>query len=135
MRQSLKVKILRCLSAAAVGGAAAWWYASSRWEEDMTLVLQYHILCDAFTLPGLMMVLLGMLMSLNNLGALDTLAYLMSYIPRMIAPAAFGDPEKLIDFVEKRKEKRGKGYGFLYIVGIIYLGIAIFFLVKFYSVF
>ena len=135
MRKSVKVNILRCLSAAAVGAAVSWWYANSRWEDEMTLVLQYRVLCDAFTIPGIMMVLFGMLMSLNNLGALDTIAYLMSFLPRMIAPAAFGEPEKLIDFVERRREKRVRGYAFLYIVGFIFLGIAIFYLVKFYSVF
>lgn len=134
MRKSLKVNILRCLSAAAVGGAVAWWYVGSRWEADMSQVMQYRVLCDAFTIPGAMMVLFGMLMSLNNLGALDTIAYLMSFLPRMIAPAAFGEPEKLIDFVERRREKRSKGYGFLYIVGFIYLGIAIYYLVLFYRV-
>lgn len=101
----------------------------------MTPVLQYRVLCDAFTIPGAMMVLFGMLMSLNNLGALDTIAYLMSFLPRIIAPGAFGEPEKLIDYVERRREKRTKGYGFLYIVGFLYLGIAIIFLVLFYRVF
>ena len=134
MRKSLKVNILRCLSAAAVGGAVAWWYANSRWEADMTQLLQYRVLCDAFTIPGAMMVLFAMLFSLNNLGALDTIAYLMSFLPRRIAPGAFGEPEKLIDYVEHRREKRTKGYGFLYIVGFIFLGIAIYYLVLFYSV-
>lgn len=134
MRKSLKVNILRCLSAAAVGGAVAWWYANSRWEADMTQLLQYRVLCDAFTIPGAMMVLFAMLFSLNNLGALDTIAYLMSFLPRMITPGAFGEPEKLIDYVEHRREKRTKGYGFLYIVGFIFLGIAIYYLVLFYSV-
>lgn len=134
MRKSLKVNVLRCLSAAAVGGAVAWWYANSRWEAEMPQLLQYRVLCDAFTIPGAMMVLFAMLFSLNNLGALDTIAYLMSFLPRMIAPGAFGEPEKLIDFVERRREKRSKGYGFLYIVGFIFLGIAIYYLVLFYRV-
>ena len=134
MRKSSKVNLLRCLSAASVGGAVAWLYANSRWEVDMPQLLQYRVLCDAFTIPGAMMVLFGMLMSLNNLGALDTIAYLMSFLPRMLAPGAFGEPEKLIDFVERRREKRAKGYGFLYIVGFIFLGIAIYYLVRFYSV-
>ena len=135
MSKSLKVKILRCLSAAAIAAAVAWWYADSRWEADMDLVLRYRVLCDAFTIPGAMMVLTALLMSLNNLGALDTIMYLMSYLPRMIAPGAFGEPEKLLDFVEHRREKRGKGFGFLYIVGFIFLGIAVYYLVKFYSVY
>ena len=135
MIKSRKVMLLRCLSTAAVGVAVAWWYATSRWEEEMELVLQYRVLCDAFSIPGIMMVLFAMLFSLNNLGALDTIAYLMSFLPRIIAPGAFGEPEKLIDFVENRRMKRTKGYGFLYIVGFIFLGIAIYYLVKFYSVF
>ena len=102
---------------------------------DMTQLLQYRVLCDAFTIPGAMMVLFAMLFSLNYMGALDTLAYLMSYLPRVIAPAAFGDPEPLLEFVENRRERRKKGYGFLYIVGLIYLAIAIYYLVRFYSVF
>ena len=135
MKRSLKVNILRCLSATAVGAAVAWWYANSRWTTDMPLVLQYRVLCDAFTIPGAMMVLFAMLLSLNYAGALDTLAYLMSYLPRVIAPGAFGDPEPLLEFVENRREKRKKGYGFLYVVGFIYLAIAIYYLVRFYSVF
>lgn len=135
MRKSLKVKILRYLSVAATGGLVAWWYGTSRWEEGMELVLQYRVLCDAFSIPGIMMVLLAALLTLNNLGALDTIVYLLSYLPRAIAPAAFGEPEKLLDFVERRRQKRAKGFGFLYIVGFIFLGIAIFYLVKFYSVF
>ena len=135
MRKSSKVMILRCLSAAAVGGAVAWFYGTSRWQEEMELVEQYRVLCDAFSIPGIMMVLFAMLFSLNNLGALDTIAYLMSFLPRMIAPGAFGEPEKLIDFVENRRMKRSKGYGFLYIVGFIFLGIAIYYLVLFYKVF
>ena len=135
MRKSIKAMLLRCLSAAAVGGAVAWMYGTSRWEEEMELVLQYRVLCDAFSIPGIMMILFALLFSLNNLGALDTIAYLMSFLPRMIAPGAFGEPQKLYDFVETRRQKRSKGYGFLYIVGFIFLGIAIFYLVKFYSVF
>ena len=127
--------ILRCLSALAVGGAVAWLYATSRWEEEMELVQQYRVLCDAFSIPGMMMVLFAMLFTLNNLGALDTIAYLMSYLPRAIAPAAFGEPEKLLDFVERRRGKRTKGYGFLYIVGFFFLAFAIYYLVMFYSVF
>lgn len=135
MRKSVKVMILRCMSATAVGGAVSWWYITSRWQADLPLVEQYRVICDGFTVPGMMMVLFALMLSLNNLGALDTMAYLLSFIPRMIAPGAFGEPEKLIDFVEHRREKRAKGFGFLYIVGSIFLGIAIYYLVKFYSVF
>ena len=135
MRKALRVKIIRCLSAAAVGAMMTWWYIQSRWSPDLALADQYRVLCDGFSIPGILMILFAMLFSLNNLGALDTIAYLMSFLPRMIAPGAFGEPEQLLDYVEARRAKRTKGYGFLYIVGFIFLGIAIVFLVLFYSVF
>jgi hypothetical protein len=112
-----------------------WWYISSRWSPDLALVDQYRVLCDGFSIPGILMVLFALLFTLNNLGALDTIAYLMSFLPRMIAPGAFGEPEQLVDYVESRRAKRTKGYGFLYIVGFIFLGIAIVFLYLFYTVF
>ena len=135
MRKSLKVRILRFLSAVSVAALVTWAYANSRWEADMAEVLRYRVLCDAFTIPGILMVMIALLFTMNNIGALDTIAYLMSFLPRMIAPGVFGEPQMLIDYVQQRRERRSKGYGFLYIVGFIFLGIAIFYLVKFYSVF
>ena len=135
MRRSHKTTLIRCLSAASVGGMITWWYISSRWSADLALVDQYRVICDGFSIPGIMMVLFALLFSLNNLGALDTIAYLMSFLPRMIAPGAFGEPEKLIDYVEARRQKRAKGYGFLYIIGFAFLAVAIVYLILFYSVF
>lgn len=135
MRKAVRSNLIRCLSAASVGAMVTWWYINSRWSADLPLVEQYRVLCDGFTIPGIMMVLFALLFTLNNAGALDTIAYLMSYLPRMIAPGAFGEPEKLIDYVERRREKRSKGYSFLYIVGFLFLAIALVFLYLFYTVF
>ncbi len=133
MKQSTKVQLILCLVAAVVGALFVWLHASSYWSEDMTNVEIYHVLCDSFTIPGLMMILMGMLMSLSYVGALDTLAYLLSYIPKMLVPGAFGEVGSLLEFVEERREKRKKGYGFLYIVGFIYFGIALIFLALYYN--
>lgn len=133
MSKSLKANILKYSSAFATGILIVWFYISSRWSGDLTLSEKYCILCDAFTLPGAFMCLFALLITMNNLGALDSLAYLMSFIPRIFAPGVFGEQEKYLDFVEARREKRMKGYGFLYIVGGIFLGIAIVFLVLFSS--
>lgn len=135
MRRSLRTNLIRCLSAASVGSMVTWFYINSRWTEELAQVDQYRVLCDAFSIPGILMVLFGMLFSLNNLGALDTIAYLMSFLPRMIAPGAFGEPEKFYDYVEGRRTKRTKGYGFLYIVGFSFLAVAMVFMYLFYSVF
>lgn len=133
MKKSIKANIYKCVMASAVGLLVVWYYTSSRWTDELTIAEQYCILCDAFTLPGLFITLFAILCSINYSGGLDTVAYLMSYLPRVIAPGAFGEPKRLLDFVEERREKRKKGYGFLYVVGFIFLGIAIIFLILFNS--
>ncbi len=132
MKKSIKANIYKYMTGFALGGLAAWYYANSRWNAELTQAEQLCILCDAFSLPGLFITLSAMLCSINYSGGLDTVAYLMSWLPRMIAPGAFGEPKHLLDFVEERRAKRKKGYGFLYVVGLIFLGIALVFLVLFY---
>ena len=132
MKKSLKANIYKILTASALGALAAWYYGTSRWNEDLTTVEQLTILCDAFTLPGLFMTCTAILCSINNSGGLDTLAYLMSWLPRVIAPGAFGEPKHLLDFVEERRAKRKKGYGFLYVVGLGFMAIALVFLVLYF---
>ena len=41
--------------------------------EATALVEWYRILCDAFTIPGLVLLMFGCLMSLSNAGAMDEL--------------------------------------------------------------
>ncbi len=125
MRKSTKANIYKCVIASAVGLLFVWYYLSSRWTEDLSTLDQLRVVCDAFTLPGIFMILFAMLCSINYSGGLDTLAYLMTFIPRIFAPAAFGEPQHLLDFVEERRSKRKKGYGFLYVVGSIFLVIAL----------
>ncbi len=133
MSKSAKTNLLKYLSTIAIGLLMAWLYISSRWMESLSLSEKYCILCDAFSIPGLLLFLSGVLMWVDYAGGMDTIAYLMSFLPRMIAPAAFGEPEKLYDYVEKRRQNRKKGYGFLFIVGIGFLIAAFVFLALFNS--
>ena len=132
MRKSTKANIYKCMIAASSGLLLAWFYTNSRWSDELTTAEQLCILCDAFSLPGIFMTLAAMLCSINYSGGLDTIAYLMSWIPRSFAPGLFGEPMHLVDYVEDRRSKRKKGYGFLYIVGLIFLAVALVFLVLFY---
>ena len=132
MKKSTQVNIYKIASALSLGGLAALYYIYSRWNDALTQAEAMCILCDAFSLPGMFMTLIAMLCSINYSGGLDTVAYLLSWLPRMIAPGVMGEPKHLIDFVEERRAKRKKGYGFLYVVGFIFLGISLVFLVLFY---
>lgn len=133
MNRSLKEKLTKYLSTVALGIAAVWLCISSRWTDSLSLAEKYCILCDAFSVPGVLIFSVAVMFSMNNLGALDGIAYVLGYIPRMFAPGAFGEPEHYLDYVEARREKRVKGYGFLYVVGLVFLGISIVFLMLYLS--
>jgi len=131
--KSIKANIYKFLTSIGICGLMTWFYVSSKWAEGLTQSEKYCILTDGFSLPGLLLLCVAILMSISNAGGLDTLAYLMSYIPKMLVPGLLGEPDKLVDFVEKRRQNRKKGFGFLYIVGILFLGISLIFLYLFYQ--
>ena len=133
MSKSIKANIYKFLTATGICGLMTWLYITSKWSEQLSQSEKYCILVDGFSLPGLLLLCVAILMSIDNAGGLDTIAYLMSYIPKMIMPGLLGEPDKLLDFVEKRREKRKKGFGFLYIVGILFLAISMVFLYLFYQ--
>ena len=131
MSRSLKENLSKYLTTFAVAAVMTVTYISSRWSEALSLSDKYCILCDGFSVPGILIVSIAILISMNNLGAMDGIAYVLGFIPRMLFPAAFGQPERYLDYVEARREKRVKGYSFLYVIGSVFLGIGVVFLVLF----
>lgn len=134
MTKALKTKIMCYVSAIAVSALLVYSYISSRDIGSLTQVDQYHVLCDAFFLPGLIMVFLGLLMVMNNLGALDTMAFGLSYVLHMLAPVAFDKMDSYLNFIEKRRANRNGGYGFLLVVGCVLIAVSVVFLVLYNSV-
>ena len=134
MTKALKTKIMCYLTSIAVCAYVVYSYTTSRDIGSLSQVDQYHVLCDAFFLPGVIMIFLGLLMVMNNLGALDTMAFGFSYVMHMLAPGAFDKMDSYLDFIEKRRANRGSGYGFLLVVGSVMIAVSIVFLVLYYSV-
>ena len=99
-----------------------------------SLMNRYKILCDAFTIPGVMMLMFAILLSVSNEGALDGVGYVVKQGLRMLTFRGLGT-EKYLDYVERRREKRVKGYGFLYVVGAAFLAVALIFMALFYSLY
>lgn len=101
---------------------------------DTALVDWYLVLCDAFTVPGMLFFLSGCLMSVSNQGALDGVSYVVTVTVKKLIPGKAVDMERYGDYIARKKEKRVKGYGFLYVIGIVCLVIAGIFMILFYSV-
>ena len=99
------------------------------------LVDWYLILCDAFTVPGLLYLMFGAFMSLSNQGAMDGLGYVTVNGLKMLIPGMATKMERYKEYLERRRANRVKGYGFLYVIGIVCMVIAGVFMVLFYSLY
>ena len=94
-----------------------------------------RILADAFTIPGTVITLFGVLVILSNEGAFEGVSYVIGYGLRMLIPGrALERPQSYADYVLDRREK-GKltGFGFLFVVGGVFLLLAIVFTVLFFK--
>ena len=134
MSKQLKSLLIKSGTALVLGLGIALAFYNSRNGEALDLVEQYRVLCDAFTIPGLMMILVGLLLWLSGLGALDAIGYLFRYVVQAFVPGVTKGAHYL-DYVEEQREKRAKGYGFLFVAGGILMVVAIVYLVLFYGVY
>jgi hypothetical protein len=99
------------------------------------LVDWYLILCDAFTIPGLLFLMLGCMMSLSSQGALDGVTYVLKNAVKMLIPGMALKMERYYEYVSYKRANRAKGFGFLYITGLICMGFAMIFMLLFYSLY
>lgn len=95
----------------------------------------YRILCDAFTVPGLLFLMAGLLMTISNAGALDGVGYVVGNAVKMLIPGRAAKMERYKEYLDRKRENRPKGYGFLYVVGGAAMAVALVFLFLFYQVY
>ena len=84
------------------------------WSNALPAEERYHILCDAFTVPGLMLVLITALVALSNEGSFDALGYAVRYTVRRLIPGAASDIAgvvliAVVYFFNLRKKSDEKG--------------------------
>ena len=100
--------------------------------EAATDAEKYRILSDAFTIPGVILIMVGLLVMVSNGGFFNGMAYAFSYAARLLVPGVSKDVGRYGDFIERRARRGKTGYGFLIIVGAAFLAVAIVFLILFY---
>ena len=90
---------------------------------DPTLKVLY--LADAFTIPGVLMLMVGVLMWLSTKGLFDILSYSLGRLGRSLIPFSKTTDEKFYDYRERKSANRIKEYSFIFIVGCVFLLVAI----------
>lgn len=133
MTGTWKKKLIQYALTILGGAAIAVQYLSGQDFASQQLMDKYRILCDAFTIPGALMLLFACLLSLSGEGSLDGIGYCLSQAAKILTFRGT-NTEKYADYLERRQSKRIKGFGFLYVVGIAFLAVAVVFLVLFQSV-
>ncbi len=134
MKDKLKSAFIKYSVTIAVGGLLVWLYL---WLRDFTghepPAERYRILCDAFTVPGVLLMLTAALIALTNEGALSGISYMLGHAFRMLIPGMGYKHEKYADYVERKAEKKVKGYGFIFFTGAAFFAVAAIFLALFFK--
>jgi len=133
--QKLRNNLLKYGLTVLVGGLMAGFTIISYGYGDAgTTAEKLRILGDAFTIPGVVLIMFGFLVLVANGGFFNGLSYAASYAVKLLLPGTSKDMEKYGDYVE-RKRAGGKkaAAGFLFIVGGAFLLIAIVFVALYYN--
>lgn len=135
MSSKAKANLLKYGISGVICVAMVVFYAAVRDFFAQALVEQYRILCDGFTISGVLAILAGALLAVTNQGALDGLTYACSTAFKALIPGGRLQTEKYYDYVQRKNEKRVKGYGFLFVVGGICMALALIFMFLFYQLY
>lgn len=103
-----------------------------------TLAQRYKILCDAFTMPGILILAIGALVWLSAQGATDSVSYLVGGLFKRLLPVGKWKDERFeqyYDYVERKRANRPKGYGFIFVIGGVFMAVALVFMFLFYRVY
>lgn len=126
--------ILKYGVTAAAASLTAWFSASVSGTADSAG--QYRILADAFTVPGVTLVMAWLLVLVSEEGVFDGIGYALSYAFAACFPGmAGGRQEAYADYQQRRAEKHTsrRAAAFLWHVGAVFLLPAVIFTVMFYA--
>lgn len=134
MKSDLKTNLIKYGICVAFALLMVWIYFSLRLDSvqdfsALELAERFVLISDAFTIPGGILLMSGVLVALSNNGALDGVGYAMRLMVRMLIPGMGRKQERYGDYVERKKDKKLNGYGFLFISGGFFLLIGIVFMV------
>lgn len=112
------------------------------WTNDYSTITdearRFKVLADSFTVPGVILIMVGLLILLSSFGAVDGLAYALGGLFRRLIPGARhneAEKETYYDYVMRKKAKQRPSLLPFFVVGGIFLAVSIIYIVRFYGVY
>ncbi len=102
-----------------------------------TLLEKYRILADAFTVPGVCLMLFFALVLVSRDGFFDSLGYIFTRVGHMFLPTARYKHQTYLDYKQakrEKKEKRASSPAHIFFIGLAYTVVAVVFTVLYYTV-
>lgn len=133
MNKRLKTALLKYGITTFVCLVVAASFAFSGGVLELDLKNRYRILSDAFLVPGILSVFGALLVWLANEGAMDGVTWAVTNAFYALIPGLHLKRERYGDYVQRKRGKKTTGYGFLFIVGGVFLAASAVFTALFYG--
>ena len=89
-----------------------------------------NLVGDVFSVPGGLAILVGILIILMNEGVFTGFGYMGKILGKMVNPKSNTSSESYSEYVQRKTENKTGGFGFLFILGGIFVAIgAVFFII------
>ncbi len=106
-------------------------------DEANDWLSRFRILCDACTIPGVLLLCFGILSWIADQGTFDSLSYAAKSLLRFLQPRS--EHIRYYEYVEERREKRAEKerghFAFLIVTGLAFLLAAGVFMILFYNLY
>lgn len=137
MKNSRKVILQYSITTGVAGAITVLVLSLRNFWDATTLVEKYRTLSDAFTIPGVLLIMVCALVWISTTGFFDGLSYAFTRAGGMLIPFFRKGREHMTyyDYKMSKKGKEVRGYSFLFFVGLLFIIISIVFISLFYSVY
>ena len=133
MNEKILSYIKKCVISFLILGVSSFVILSMReYSGQDAAAVRFLNLADAFTIPGVIMLMVGVLVWISSTGSFDMFSYAFSRAKQSLIPSIGYKDEKFYDYKMRKEKKRIKGYSFLFISGGIYMIPAIIFNILYY---
>ena len=119
MGENCKKQLAKYIVTLTLAGCAIWFVLSNRgFFESNDTVARMMYLADAFTIPGVVLLMVGVMTWMSSkYGLFDGVTYSLGRLARSLVPGKNLSDERYYDYKEKKAASRKTGYLFLFITG------------------